>query len=299
MDYITMSKLGRYGRFANQVFQYAFLRIYAREHDLVVQNAPWVGEQLFGIDPSPVTVKLPPYHEPLKKTGQPFDPPGGEVIGCDFFGYGQYHTKYHRPHREWLYDLFQPTQAVRDRLHPAAARLDRFGQTRVGIHLRRGDYGRFTFYITPVRWYLDWLEENWPTLDDPVLFVASEDKAIVDEFARYNPQTAESLGVDLQAEPLPTYTYQQYDLENPEPHLLDFFPDWYLLTQCDVLLIPNSTFSFTAAMFSERLRYCWRSRLPLQGFELIDPWNATPMAYELAENWKHIPGVCLDHNPQW
>ncbi len=299
MNYITMSKLGRHGRFANQIFQVAFLRIYAREHDLVVQNAPWVGEQLFGVAPSPVMVKLPPYHEPLKKTGQPFGPPRGEAIGCDFHGYAQYHTSYHRPHREFLCELFQPTQAIRDRLAPAAAGLGTRRQTRVGIHLRRGDYGRFAFYITPVHWYLNWLAAAWSLLDDPLLFVASEDRALVDEFAAYNPQTAESLGVDLQAEPLPVYHYQRYDLEHPEPHLLDFFPDWYLLTQCDILLIPNSTFSFAAAMFSERLRHCFRSDLPTERFVEIDPWDTEPMTRHLAEDYKHIPGVCLDENPQW
>lgn len=31
-----------------------------------------------------------------------------------------------------------------------------------------------------------------------------------------------------------------------------FYPDWFLLTQCNHLAISNSAFSFTAAMLSER-----------------------------------------------
>ena len=35
---ITMSSLGSIGRFANQIFQYAFLRIYAKELHLVIET---------------------------------------------------------------------------------------------------------------------------------------------------------------------------------------------------------------------------------------------------------------------
>ncbi len=299
MRYITMSKLGHWGRFANQVFQKMFLECYARQHDLVVQNAPWVGEQLFQIDPAPVTERLPVFLERLKETGQPYGPPCDEAIGCDFRGYAQYHTAYYRPHEAAVRQLFQLRPEVRQRMAPAVDRLQSLGNVRVGIHLRRGDYGRVIHYITPVQWYLDWLEKNWSDLNNPVLFVASEDRALADEFAAYNPQTAESLGVDLQAEPMPTATYLDYDLANPEPHLFDFFPDWHLLTQCELLLIPNSTFSFAAAMLSERLRHCFRSDLPTQEFAEIDPWNTTPLTYDLAEDWKHVPGVCLEENEQW
>ncbi len=306
MKRITMSTLGARGRFANQIFQYAFLRVYAKQHGLTVQTPPWIGEKLFGIDSSPITGHtLPPYQERLEECGLPKGLPGLEAIDHNWFGYGQFHTSYYALYYEFLRDLFRPTQAIQRRMLPATDKLLREGagtnspRTVVGIHLRRGDYGRFLFYITPVEWYLEWLCCNWSSLDNPVLFVASEDRSLVDEFADYNPQTAESLGVDLQAEPLPVYKYQQYDLEHPEPHLFDFFPDWYLLTQCGYLLIPNSTFSFAAAMFSERLQRCFRSDLPTQQFVEINPWDDMPMAGDMAEDWRHVPGVCMTTNPQW
>ena len=301
MRYITMTRLGTHGRFANSIFQYAFLRVYAMQHNLAVQTSEWVGEQLFNLQPSPVTMALPAKAE-RRAAGafsQQLPPLGDEFVGKDFRGYAQYHTSYYRPYRDFLCDLFQPVESVRDRLAPAVARLDSLGRTRVGIHLRRGDYGQRIFYITPVQWYLDWLKENWSRLDDPVLYVASEDRELVNAFRDYDPQTAESLGVDLKSEPLAAYTYQDYDLQHRQAHLLDFFPDWYLLTWCEFLLIPNSTFSFTAAMLSPRLMSCHRSYLPTQRFRGIDPWDTTPLTYDLVEDYPEIEGVRTESNPYW
>lgn len=300
-NYITMRRLGTHGRWANQLFQYMFLRCYGREFNLTVQVPPWVGEQIFAIPPAPITRKLPTKNEHREggPLSQQLPPVGDEFAGRDFRGYAQFHTSYYRPNRAFIRDLFTLRPEVQQRMTPAAIRLEALGKTPVGIHLRRGDYGRLHFYITPVRWYLDWLAEHWPKLDNPVLFVAAEDRRLVNEFRKFNPQTAESLGVCLDTEPMPTYSYLKHDLKTREPHLLDFFPDWYLLTRCEYLLIPNSTYSFVAAMLSRRLRHCFRSDLNTQRFVEIDPWDTDPLTHEQAEDFKHIPGVCLDSNPQW
>ena len=298
---VSMSLLGRYGRFGNQLFQYAALRIYARRYGLQWQTAPWVGEQLFGIVPSPLTVNLPPYNEGCGTFEKPcIDPPVGlSLMGHDYRGYAQYHTSYFFPHRKWLRELYRPAGAVKARFDQPLRTLRQRGNTLVGLHLRRGDYGRLAFYVTPVTWYLDWLRKNWCALDKPVLFIATESPALVNEFARYDPVTAPDLGVDLKTAPLPSYHYLRFDVSNPTPWQMDFFPDWYFLTQCDMMLIPNSTFSFTAAMFSDTVQHTFRSDLPTQEFVEIDPWNAAPLTYDLAEDWKHVPGVCLDSTPYW
>ena len=299
MKRITMSKLGMHGRFANQLFQYMFLHTYAAKHELEVQTSPWIGENLFEIEPAPITDKLANYYEPLHKTGEPKGPPEKEAINRDFHGYGQYHTSWFAPYESMIRRLFAEREEVMDRLDPASEKFHDAGYTTVGIHLRRGDYGRLIYYITPVQWYLNWLQVIWPLLDDPVLFVASEDRSLVDAFAAYKPFTTESLGVDLKNDPLSLYTYQRYDLDHPQPHLMDFFPDWSLLKDCEYLAIPNSTFSFVPAMLSHNLVRCWRSHLPTQGFREIDPWNTMPLEYHLCDDWKHIPGVCLEENEQW
>ncbi len=299
MKRITMSLLGNHGRFANQLFQYMFLHTYAVRHGLEVQTSPWIGENLFEIEPAPITDKLANYYEPLHKTGEPKGPPEKEAINCDFHGYGQFHTSWFKPGEGMIRRMFSVREEVMERLDPAIERFHKAGYTTVGIQLRRGDYGRLIHYITPVQWYLNWLQVIWPLLDDPVLFIASEDRSLVKEFAAYNPFTAESLGIDLKANPQPLYTYQRYDVNHPQPHLMDFFPDWYLLRECEYLAIPNSTFSFVPAMLSNYLVKCWRSHLPTQGFREIDPWNTTPMEYDLAEDHKDIPGVYLEKNEQY
>ena len=62
---------------------------------------------------------------------------------------------------------------------------------------------------------------------------------------------------------------------------------------------PFCTYSFAAAMFSHRLQRCFRSDLPTQRFVEIDPWDSDPMTRDLAEDWRHVPGVCMTTNPQW
>ncbi len=298
---VSMSLLGRYGRWGNQLFQYAALRIYARRYGLQWQTPPWVGEDLFGIPPSPVTVRLPPYQEGCGTLAKPsVDPPVGlSLVGRDYRGYAQYHASYFAPYRKWLRELYRPVAPMQERLEVPLRMLKRHGKTLVGLHLRRGDYGRLEFYITPVEWYLRWLRKHWSTLDDPVLFIATESPDLIDEFARYDPVTAGALGVDLSVEPLPAYPYLAHDLEHRDPWQMDFFPDWYFLTHCEIMLIPNSTFSFTAAMFSDTIRQVFRSDLPTQEFIEIDPWNEAPLTYDQAEEWSHVPGVCLGETAYW
>lgn len=297
--YITMSLLGRYGRLGNQLFQYAFLRIAARKCGAILQTAPWVGEYLFGLPPSPVTVNLPALQEAYSSGSCPVPLSEEAVCGHDFRGYGQFHTSFYAPHRDFICGLFKPVEEVCTRIRGPLEKFFAAGTTRIGIHLRRGDYGRLEFYITPVQWYLDWLAAHWHKFDNPVLFVATESRELIEQFAAYEPVTAESLGVDLQCRPRPHYHYLGEELRRSEPWQLDFFPDWYLLTQCEILLVPNSSFSFTAAMLAPNLRELWRSHLPTQAFEAIEPWNAMPLEQDRAEDYKHVPGVCLDSNPYW
>ena len=104
-------------------------------------------------------------------------------------------------------------------------------------------------------------------LKGKTLFVASEDPAAVRRFRRYQPITAHDVGL------AGTFT-----------------DDWRMLRQCDIILMPNSTFSFTAAMANPHLKQTWRASLPEGRFVQIDPWNTTPLLYERAENYRHHLG---------
>lgn len=297
-----MRLLGTYGRFGNQLFQYAFLRIYARRHGLQLQTPPWVGEELFGIPPSPITVNLPAYQEPVTHDHQPLTgqtEPGRELCGHDFRGYAQYHTSFYAPHRTRIREMYRPAGHLHQRMENPIRRLRSMGKTIIGIHLRRGDYGRLEFYVTPVSWYLDWLAANWHNYKAPVLFIATESPDLAKAFTAYAPATTSTLGIDLERNPLPHYPYLAHDTRARDPWQMDFFPDWYLLSQCDVLVTPNSTFSFTAGMVSNSLREFWRSSLPLAGFENLDIWDTIPLTHDRAEDYRHLDGVCLDETAYW
>src|SRR5208283_4295217 len=97
---------------------------------------------------------------------------------------------------------------------------------------------------------LNWLGQNWDLLASPMLFVAAEDPKVVDWFAGYDPLTCRSMGL--------SYNY---------------IDEWTMLRACDVILMPNSTFSFTAAMANPMLMEAWRASLPDNGFKRIDPWD--------------------------
>lgn len=255
---ITVRTLGT-GNWGNEVFWYMFGKTYARRHDLEFQTDRWAGRTLIGARDPEVQRVLPDVHEKtthaVNDTVIPHAPPLGDV-NCT--GYFQYHTSYYAPDRDYVCDLFRPDPAVAAQIEPGWHRVRARGRTAVAIHLRRGDYGFSYFYRTPVQWYLDQLERLWPTLDRPFLYVASDAiDEVIRHFAAYEPVTSADLG-----EALPAY---------------DFYRDFYVLQHSDILLIPNSTFSFTAAMLNTGLQRAYRSRLPLRGFEAFDPWDSKPL----------------------
>ncbi len=309
---ITMRELGLAGRWGNQVFQYAFLRTYARRHGLAYQTGQWIGQALMGHADPPIVEELPAFVErrdarflcdsqdaiieTLPHMGPSYPPEGDEVRGHDMRGYCQFHTSYYAPDKEFIRGLFVPTESIRRRMEPAADRLRGRGKRTIGLHLRRGDTGRFIYYLTPNQWYLRWLEEHWQ--DGDTLFVASEEPGDRAAFAKYNPVMSSDL-LELSDDPYDFYNYLSYDLRNPTPIAMDWFPDWYLLNQCDVLVFGNSTFSYTAAMFNPNLQSAWRSMLSTQRFAAIDPWNDWPLVREDIRNYPGVADTWYDRNPKW
>ena len=277
---ITIRTLGT-GNWGNEVFWYMFGKTYARRHDLDLQVDPWAGNTLIGATDPSVRQVLPDVHEKtvhgLHDTVIPHAPPLGDV-NCT--GYFQYHTSFYARDCDDIRALFRPAPAMAARIEPEWQRVRARGRTAVAIHVRRGDYGFSYFYRTPVRWYLEQLERLWPTLDRPFLYVASDAiDEVAGHFARYHPVTSADLGP-----PLPAH---------------DFYRDFYVLQHCDVILIPNSTFSFAAAMLNTGLRGAYRSHLPSRGFVPFDPWDSKPLDQDwgarverypwIAEIWRPTP----------
>jgi len=270
------------GKLGNEFFWYVFGKTYARRHGLELEVSPWMGNALFGTnDPAPGADALPCIYEKsehgVDDTIIPHAPPFANV---SFVGYFQYHTAYYAPDREHICSLFAPRPEIAALVAPGWRRLRERGGTAVVIHLRRRDYGFLYHYRTPTKWYLDLLEKIWPGLDRPFLYVASDEiDAVIGDFARYAPASAADL-----APPLPAH---------------DFYRDFYALQHADVVLIPNSTFSFAAAMLNRGLQASYRSLLPGRRFVPFDPWNSKPLEQDwesyveryplLREIWKPTP----------
>ncbi len=253
---ITMSTLGRNGRFANQIFQYAFLTIYAKEHNLRVETPAWIGQYLFGCNEPPISQHLPVISEETNNLLEARIPNTKEIFkNVDFWGYFQYHTKYYAAHKEYFRSLFQPVPAIETQMKEALDCLRSRGKTLIGLHLRRGDYGYSHFFIALSEWYKQWLKGLWETLDEPILFIASDEpEKVLSDFEEYNPVTTKDLGLEL-----------------PEA---EFYPDFYLLSQCDITAISNSSFSFAACMLNEKGKYFFRPHLSAQKLIPFDPWNS-------------------------
>lgn len=302
---ITMSKLGQYGQWGNQVFQYAFLKAYARRHGLIYETPRWVGQYLYGRNDPAVSAALPPFHERIGHTTHescfavPYPPKGEECVNRDFVGWAQWHTAWHAPDREYIQSLFDaPCKPVAERVRPAMDVLRSMGDTVVALHLRRGDAGRMIFFHTPIVWCLKWLQTNWERLQKPVLYLAVEDVSLVPYFRYYAPQIMETLGISPVARVMPLYQYP-HEVTPDKARQLDFFPDWYVMQHADIVVAAESTYSVSAAMMNKNLREFWRPRLSLRGFEQCDPWNMEVSPREHLDDYPGVPGTQIDANPAY
>ena len=266
MSVVQMTLLGRYGRFANCHFQSMFLRCYSELHGLRVEAPDFPGQEIFDFHFDPVGVQLPVTEERYRDNVvcEPLPPAGGEFINKDVRGYFQFHTSWHAPWREMLLKMFSPNRSPT---------IERCGGMLIGLHARLGDYDNRTIkWRCPAQWYIDWLNENWRRLENPVLYIASEEPQFVERLVQLaKPGTPASEA-----------------LMNRLPSGESFVDDWINLRACDILLIPNSTFSFTAAMMASKPLEAWRASLPHRGFVRFDPWNATPLLYDRAEDYRNL-----------
>jgi hypothetical protein len=263
---ITMRSLGTNGRFGNQLFQYAFLKHYARKHSLHVQTPAWIGQTLFGCGDPPISRVLPTIPDWVNgRDASLFVNTRRVFRNVNIWGWFQYHTSFYAPDREFFRALFRPVPAIAGPLDTAARRLRESGATIIGMHVRRGDFGYGYFYRTPTQWYLAWLERHWRTFSKPLLFIATDEpQSILPFFAAFNPVTTADLGLELP--------------------LADFYPDFYLLSKCDVAVISNSTFSVAACLLNETGSMFYRPSLAAPGFVRFDPWNSDVLLPETVES---------------
>jgi hypothetical protein len=289
---LSMSSLGNFGRFGNQLLQYAFLKICAQKSGARAECPPWPGQKLFGLSDPPVATRLPPAVECWEAEDNLFDvipelipfiekqagakscrvgPAALEhgLANVDLWGHFQVHTRFLRPHQDYFRSLFQPVPELKHILEKGWNRLQAKGRTVIGIHLRQGDLINnplFGFaYVVPPSWWCDWLDTVWERFDQPVLFLCSDDlEQVLPAFKKYSPITSRELEIQL-----------------PESMKgLDFYVDFYLLTQCHVVGTANSTFSTVACLLNQRASLFVRPHWDFSTkFTRFDPWNCEHLLY--------------------
>lgn len=291
---LTMSSLGQLGRFGNQLFQYAFLRICARNSGARVECPHWIGQTLFGHKDALISNQLPPAIERWDVGGNLFDIipefiPFLEknagmkssrissedlehgLANVDLWGFFQFSTRLIKPHKEYFCSLFQPVKELKSPLDDGLNFLRSQGKNIIGIHIRRSDYitePRVGFTLVfPAKWYCEWLDKIWDELEDPVLFLCSDDiDSILPEFERFSPMTWSDLGVKLP--------------ERMKELDINFYIDFFILSNCDVVCISNSNFSFIACMLNERGKLFVRPHWNFSTkFTVFDPWESEPLLW--------------------
>ncbi|HXJ79106.1 MAG TPA: glycosyltransferase 61 family protein [Candidatus Methylomirabilis sp.] len=260
--HVTMSELGRGARFANQLFQYAYAKLYALRHGLTAAIPPWDGQQLFGLaDPTCEGLDFPKrlfngFTDEDRRLWDMDDPP----IDIDLLGFFQEIPACWQNHRPLLRRLFQLPTEHQQAIDAWRANVTRGGRrTLVAIHVRRGDYRDLQdpaapwFRIVPERWYLAWLRSLWPTLRDPLLFVATDEpEAIRPQFREFETVAA-TFGA-------------------PACALPDHVGDFEILRRADYLAICNSSFGRMAGILAPAAQRCFLASFPTQGFEPYEPW---------------------------
>ena len=260
--HITMTTFGEGAGFGNRLWRYAFLKLFALRHSLTPALPEWDGTELFGLEDTSCVgfdfprVDYPGFADNDRDLWYKDEPP----TDIDVRGFFQEIPDCWRDHRPLLRHLFQLSPETVHALDVWRDAVTEGGRRPlVAISVRRGDYrelehtGLPYFRLVPESWYLDWLRGLLPTLQEPLLYVATDEpESVKSVFQEFEPIAA-PLG--SAAEPLPR-------------HLSDF----EVLRRADYLAICNSSFPRMAAILGADTQRCFLPSFATQSFEPYEPW---------------------------
>lgn len=234
---ITSSSLATHGRFAHNALEYVLLRLYAEKYGLTLETPDWVGGWFFDLDDPRPSGPLRPLNFARNTLNQLVqgDVARPPVVNCDILS-PLFLFEHREIWRERVQGWLRPRPVWRPFLDPALARLRERGDTVVAIHIRRGDFVQFGYPITETAWYVDWLRALWPTLQRPVLYVASDDLAGVrGDFAEFSPVVRADVAPDWPA--------------------LEYLQDFHVLMHADVVGVSAASgYSLLAARLNAAAR---------------------------------------------
>jgi len=256
--HISMKVLILGAAFANQLFRYACVKLYAIRHGLTPAFPAWEGSQLFGLEDKPCEgLKLPQVTYPgFAQHDREIWDRDKPLVDIDLAGYFQELPECWRRNRPLVRRMFQLAPEHLEAIEAWRHAVTQGGRrTLVAVHIRRGDYRGLQsapyFRLVPEDWYLDWLRAIWPTLPDPVLFVATDEPdVILPKFQEFETVSA-NFG---SAQDLP-----------------DYIRDFEAMRRADYLAICNSSFGRMAAILASNQK-CFLASFPAQTFVPYEPW---------------------------
>jgi hypothetical protein len=169
---ITVSRLGKFGRFGNSLFQYCFAKGYAESvGETLHVPADWYVRQIFEIDDPPLEGEVPPCYgfDSIPKTNH-----------ADIHGYYQYQDALDfysaADVRKWL------------KLRPKWNRLATMKDAYTAFHIRRGDYLSYKhLYCVPTAMSYQKCFDAHPEFPRNIIYVGDEtpmiDKGVSDALA--------------------------------------------------------------------------------------------------------------------
>lgn len=258
---ICSSTLATHGRFAHNVLEYVLLRVYAEKFGYRLETPDWVGGYYFDLDDPRPSGDLKPMHFARRilndlVAGRRDDPrPDVDILSPLFLfehreEWRERVQSWLRPRPEWLPHVDPVMQALKAR-----------GNTVVALHIRRGDFVWFRYTITETAWYVDWLKALWPTLDRPVLYIATDDPATIADFAEFAPVSLDALAKDGAVEPWTG---------------LEFLQDFHVLMNADVLGVSaQSGYSQLAALLNRNARLFVEPDAAAGRIRPYSPWTVS------------------------
>ncbi len=258
---ICSATLATHGRFAHNVLEYVLLRLYAEKFGYRLETPDWVGGYYFDLDDPKPSGGLKPMHFARRilndlVTGRRDDPrPDVDILSPLFL------FDHREEWRERVQSWLRPRPDWLPHVDPAMQALKRRGNTVVALHIRRGDFVWFRYTITETAWYVDWLKALWPTLDRPVLYIATDDPATIADFAEFAPVSLDDLARDGSVQPWTG---------------LEFLQDFHVLMNADVLGVSaQSGYSQLAALLNRNARLFVEPDAAARRIRPYSPWTAS------------------------
>ena len=259
-----------FGRFGNQLFKYLFLKWIQNKSNSLINVDNWLGNYFF---------KLPNENSntPSSKnyiSNQTYDinyNPNNiifELINnksfdyniIDLYGYFQFHTSHYSIDKNFILNLFQPSEIASQFLTSTHSIL---ASDITSIHIRRGDYSLYKnhslFWTMELEKIIIRLNEDNPKiLLNNILYIATDDH-------NYCENVLKKFGLSY----VSNETFGS-NFSSNEKLLIDFM----MMSNSKALVISNSTLSFFASMLNFKGNLFLRPNVDESSLIEFNPWNS-------------------------